>query len=193
MSECPTIQCRYCHKISYIVYNCPTKPPKPSQSGILPRPVNHSVAVATVEKSPSDPSLLSVLVSKLGPLIFTIVKQFLSTSYKVSSVVSGNTWYFDFPIVIIYLPILSYFLLLFLLLMLLLLKLLMARTLLPVILVLFPPLHCLYLTHILFLTSLLISSLLVNYVNLVLTCGLVLLVVVRRILRRIRFLGQAVE
>ena len=41
--------------------------------------------------------------------------------------------------------------------MLLLFKLLMARTLLPVILVLFPSLYCLYLTHILFPTSLLIS------------------------------------
>ena len=68
-----------------------------------------------------------------------------------------------------------------------------AHTLQLVILVLFPPLHCLYLTHILFPTSLLISSLLVNYVNLVLTYGLVLLVVVCRSLGRIRFLGQAVE
>uniref|UniRef100_A0A2N9FVG4 CCHC-type domain-containing protein n=1 Tax=Fagus sylvatica TaxID=28930 RepID=A0A2N9FVG4_FAGSY len=59
LSECSTIQCQYCHKIGHIVYNCLTKPPKPGQSGILPRPVNHSVAVAT-EDSPSDPSLLSV-------------------------------------------------------------------------------------------------------------------------------------
>jgi hypothetical protein len=94
LSECSTIKCRYYHKISHIVYNCPTKPPKPGQSGILPRLVNHSVAVAA-EDSPSDPSLLSVMVSELGPLVFTMVKQFLSTSDKVSSVVSGNTWYFD--------------------------------------------------------------------------------------------------
>uniref|UniRef100_A0A2N9J0W0 CCHC-type domain-containing protein n=1 Tax=Fagus sylvatica TaxID=28930 RepID=A0A2N9J0W0_FAGSY len=66
--ECPSIQCRYCHKIGHIVYNCPTKPPKLGQSGILPRPVNHSVATATKD-SHSDPSLLSVPVS--------------------------NTWYFD--------------------------------------------------------------------------------------------------
>uniref|UniRef100_A0A2N9EXI7 CCHC-type domain-containing protein n=1 Tax=Fagus sylvatica TaxID=28930 RepID=A0A2N9EXI7_FAGSY len=59
LSKCPTIQCRYCHKIGYIVYNCPTKPPKPGQSGILPRPVNHSVASAA-EESPSAPSLSSV-------------------------------------------------------------------------------------------------------------------------------------
>ena len=95
MSECPTIQCRYCHKIGHIVYNCPTKPPKPGQSGILPRPINHSIAAAA-EDSPSDPFLLSVLVSELGPLVFTMVKQFLSTSDKVSSAVSGNFWYFDF-------------------------------------------------------------------------------------------------
>jgi hypothetical protein len=90
LSECSTIQCRYCHKIGYIVYNYPTKPPKPGQSGILPRPVNHSVAAVT-EDSPFDPSLLSVPVSELGPLVFTMVKQFLSSSDKVSSAVSGNT------------------------------------------------------------------------------------------------------
>ena len=55
--ECSTIQCRYCYKISHIVYNCPTKPPKPGQSEILPRPVNHSVAAAAKE-SPSNPSLI---------------------------------------------------------------------------------------------------------------------------------------
>jgi hypothetical protein len=94
LSKCPTIQCRYCHKIGHIVYNCPTKPPKPGQSGILLRPVNHSVAAAA-EDSPSDPSLLSIPVSELGPLVFTMVKQFMSSSDKVSFAVSGNTWYFD--------------------------------------------------------------------------------------------------
>ena len=94
MSECSTIQCQYCHKIGHIVYNCPTKPPKPGQLGILPRPVNHFIAVAT-EESPFDPSLLFVLDSELGLLIFTIVKQFMSTSDKVSSAVLGNIWYFD--------------------------------------------------------------------------------------------------
>uniref|UniRef100_A0A2N9G7K3 CCHC-type domain-containing protein n=1 Tax=Fagus sylvatica TaxID=28930 RepID=A0A2N9G7K3_FAGSY len=94
LAECPIIQCRYCHKIGHIIYNCPTKPPKPGQSGILPRPVNHSVAVAA-EDSPSDPSLSSIPVSELGPMVFTMVKQFLSSSDKVSSAVSGNTWYFD--------------------------------------------------------------------------------------------------
>jgi hypothetical protein len=94
LAECPIIQCRYCHKIGHIIYNCPTKPPKPGQSGILPRPVTHSVAVAA-EDSPSDPSLSSIPVSELGPMVFTMVKQFLSSSDKVSSAVSGNTWYFD--------------------------------------------------------------------------------------------------
>jgi hypothetical protein len=95
LSECLTIQCRYYHKICHIVYNCPTKPPKPGQSGILPRPVNHFVTAAA-EESPSAPSLSSVSVSELGPLVFIMVKQFLSTSNKVSSSVLGNTWYFDF-------------------------------------------------------------------------------------------------
>jgi hypothetical protein len=94
LSECPTIQCLYCHKIGHIIYNCPTKPLKPGQSGILPRPVNHSVATAA-EDSPFNLSLLSILVSELGPMVFTMVKQFLSSSDKVSSAVSGNTWYFD--------------------------------------------------------------------------------------------------
>ena len=94
LSECPTIQCRYYHKIGHIVYNCPTKPPKPGQFRILPREVNHSVAAA-VEESPSYPSLSSISVSELGSLVFTMVKQFMSTSDKVSFVVSGNTWYFD--------------------------------------------------------------------------------------------------
>ena len=94
MSECSTIQCQYCHKIGHIVYNCPTKPPKPGQLGILPRPVNHSIPAAA-EDSPSDPSLLSIPVSELGLMVFTMVKQFLSSSDKVSSAVSGNTWYFD--------------------------------------------------------------------------------------------------
>uniref|UniRef100_A0A2N9GAS3 Uncharacterized protein n=1 Tax=Fagus sylvatica TaxID=28930 RepID=A0A2N9GAS3_FAGSY len=70
------------------------RPPKPGQSGILPRPINHFVAVAAKE-SPSDPSLSYVSVNELGPLVFTMVKQFLSTSNKVSSAVSGKTWYFD--------------------------------------------------------------------------------------------------
>ena len=94
LSEFPTIQCRYCHKIDHIVYNCPTKPPKPGQLGIFPRSVNHSVAAAAKDL-PFDSSLLSVLVSELRPMVFTMVKQFLSSSAKVSSVVSGNTWYFD--------------------------------------------------------------------------------------------------
>ena len=89
LSKCPTIQCRYCHKIGHIVYNCPTKPPKPGRSSILPRPVNHSVAAAT-EDSPFDPSLLSIPVSELGPLVYTMVKQFMSSD-KISSAVSGNT------------------------------------------------------------------------------------------------------
>ncbi len=63
LSECSTVQCQYCHKICHIVYNCPTKPPKPGQSGILPRPVNHSV-VAVVEESLLDPSLSSISVSE---------------------------------------------------------------------------------------------------------------------------------
>jgi hypothetical protein len=91
LSKCPTIQCRYCHKIGHIVYNCPTKPPKPGQSGILPRPVNYSIAAAAVEDSPSDPSLLSIPVSELGPMVFTMVKQFLSSYDKVSFAASGNT------------------------------------------------------------------------------------------------------
>uniref|UniRef100_A0A2N9H5Z4 Retrovirus-related Pol polyprotein from transposon TNT 1-94-like beta-barrel domain-containing protein n=1 Tax=Fagus sylvatica TaxID=28930 RepID=A0A2N9H5Z4_FAGSY len=94
LSKCSTIQCQYCHKIGHIVYNCPTKPPKPGQSDILPRPVNHSVTTAAKE-SPFNPSLLFVPISELGPLVFTMVKQFLSTSDKVSSAVSVNTWYFD--------------------------------------------------------------------------------------------------
>jgi hypothetical protein len=97
------------------------------------------------------------------------------------------------PVIIICLMTLSSFLLLFLLLMLLLFKLLLARTLLSTILVMFPPIHCLSLTYILFPASLLISSLLVNYVSLVLTCDLVLLVIVCRILRQIRFLGQTIK
>jgi hypothetical protein len=116
----------------------------------------------------------------------------LNINVIVVGILSLNVFAF-LLVVIICLPILSYFLLLFLLLMLLLFKLLMSRTFLPAILVLFPLLHCLSLTHILFPTSLLTSSLLVNYVNLVMTYGLVLLVVVCRILGRIRFLGQAVE
>jgi hypothetical protein len=92
LSECSTIQCWYCHKIGHIVYNCPTKLPKPSRSGILPRSVNHSVAAAAED----SPFLLFVSVSELGPLVITMLKQFMSSSNKVSSVVSGNTWYFDY-------------------------------------------------------------------------------------------------
>uniref|UniRef100_A0A2N9GYR8 CCHC-type domain-containing protein n=1 Tax=Fagus sylvatica TaxID=28930 RepID=A0A2N9GYR8_FAGSY len=91
LSECPTVQCQYCHKIGHIIYNCPTKPSQArSNQGILPRPVNHSVTVTT-EESPSDPSLSSVSVCELGPLVFTMVKQFLSTFVKVSSAVSGTS------------------------------------------------------------------------------------------------------
>ena len=93
--ECPIVQYRYCHKIDHIVYNCRTKPPKPSQSGILPRPGNHFVVADAAKESLSAPSLSSVLVSELGPLVFSMVKQFLTTSSKVSSTVSSNTWYFD--------------------------------------------------------------------------------------------------
>uniref|UniRef100_A0A2N9H2Q3 Integrase catalytic domain-containing protein n=1 Tax=Fagus sylvatica TaxID=28930 RepID=A0A2N9H2Q3_FAGSY len=92
--ECPTVQCRYCHKIGHIVYNCPTRPPKPSHSRTLPRPNNPSIVAATTE-SFSAPSLSYVSVSELRSLVFSIVKQILSTSGKVSSAVSGNTWYFD--------------------------------------------------------------------------------------------------
>uniref|UniRef100_A0A2N9GB49 Reverse transcriptase Ty1/copia-type domain-containing protein n=1 Tax=Fagus sylvatica TaxID=28930 RepID=A0A2N9GB49_FAGSY len=48
--------------IGHIIYNCQTKPPKLGQSGILPRPVTHSVAAAA-EKSPSAPSLSSISVN----------------------------------------------------------------------------------------------------------------------------------
>uniref|UniRef100_A0A2N9IAK3 CCHC-type domain-containing protein n=1 Tax=Fagus sylvatica TaxID=28930 RepID=A0A2N9IAK3_FAGSY len=92
--ECPTVQCRYCHKIGHIVYNCPTRPPKPGHSRTLPRPSNPSV-VAAAKESFSAPSLSYVSVSELRSLVFSIVKQILSTSGKVSSAVSGNTWYFD--------------------------------------------------------------------------------------------------
>jgi|UniRef100_A0A2N9EJY9 hypothetical protein len=92
--ECPTVQCRYCHKIGHIVYNCPTRPPKPSHSRTLPWPDNPSVVAATTE-SFSAPSLSYVSVSELRSLVFSIVKHILSTSGKVSSAVSGNTWYFD--------------------------------------------------------------------------------------------------
>ena len=95
LSECPTVQCLYCDKIVHIVYNCPTKPPKPGQSGILPRSLTHSVAVVA-EKSLSAPFLSSISVSDFGPLVFTMVKQFLFISDKVFSAVSDNTWYFDF-------------------------------------------------------------------------------------------------
>uniref|UniRef100_A0A2N9HM45 Uncharacterized protein n=1 Tax=Fagus sylvatica TaxID=28930 RepID=A0A2N9HM45_FAGSY len=89
--ECPIVQCRYCHKICHIVYNCPTKPPKPGQSGILPRPGNHSIIAAATKESLSTPSPSSVSVSELGPLLFFMVKQFLSTSGKVSFAVSGTS------------------------------------------------------------------------------------------------------
>uniref|UniRef100_A0A2N9FQ07 Integrase catalytic domain-containing protein n=1 Tax=Fagus sylvatica TaxID=28930 RepID=A0A2N9FQ07_FAGSY len=91
---CPTVHCRYCHKIGHIVYNCPTRPPKPGHSRTLPRPGNPSV-VAAAKESFSAPSLSYVSVSELRSLVFSIVKQILSTSGKVSSAVSGNTWYFD--------------------------------------------------------------------------------------------------
>uniref|UniRef100_A0A2N9GRW0 Reverse transcriptase Ty1/copia-type domain-containing protein n=1 Tax=Fagus sylvatica TaxID=28930 RepID=A0A2N9GRW0_FAGSY len=93
--ECPTVQCRYFHKIGHIVYNCPTRPHKPGHSRTLPRPGNPSI-VAAAKESLSAPSLSSVSVSELRSLVFSIVKQILSTSGKVSSAVSGNTWYFDF-------------------------------------------------------------------------------------------------
>ena len=93
--ECPIVQFWYCHKIGHIIYNCPTKPSKLGQSGILPRPGNHSVVAAAAKESLSTPSPSSVLVSELGPLLFFMVKQFLSTSGKVSFAVSSNTWYFD--------------------------------------------------------------------------------------------------
>jgi hypothetical protein len=92
--ECPTVQCRYCHKIGHIVYNCPTRPHNPGHSRTLPRPCNPSV-VAAAKESLSAPSLSSVSVSELRSLVFSIVKQIMSTSGKVSSAVSGNTWYFD--------------------------------------------------------------------------------------------------
>uniref|UniRef100_A0A2N9FZB6 Integrase catalytic domain-containing protein n=1 Tax=Fagus sylvatica TaxID=28930 RepID=A0A2N9FZB6_FAGSY len=56
--------------------------------------INPSVVAATTE-SFSAPSLSYVSVSELRSLVFSIVKQILSTSGKVSSAVSGNTWYFD--------------------------------------------------------------------------------------------------
>uniref|UniRef100_A0A2N9HUR1 Integrase catalytic domain-containing protein n=1 Tax=Fagus sylvatica TaxID=28930 RepID=A0A2N9HUR1_FAGSY len=85
--ECPTVQCRYCHKIGHIVYNCPTRPHNPGHSRTLPRPCNPSV-VAAAKESLSAPSLSSVSVSELRSLVFSIVKQILSTSGKVSSAVS---------------------------------------------------------------------------------------------------------
>uniref|UniRef100_A0A2N9GX63 CCHC-type domain-containing protein n=1 Tax=Fagus sylvatica TaxID=28930 RepID=A0A2N9GX63_FAGSY len=85
LAECPTIQCRYCHKIGHIVYNCPTKPPKPGQSGILPRPVNHSVAAAA-EDSPSDPSLSSIpLFSSIIPTTHTPLIQTANGSHLAAS------------------------------------------------------------------------------------------------------------
>jgi hypothetical protein len=117
----------------------------------------------------------------------------MSTSGKVSSAVSGNTWYFDSACRNHMSPDSQLF------------SSVIPTTHAPLIQTAngsyisanhtgsVSTLHCLSLTHILFPTSLLISSLLVNYVNLVMTCGLVLLVVVCKILRRIKFLGQAVE
>uniref|UniRef100_A0A2N9HVC5 CCHC-type domain-containing protein n=1 Tax=Fagus sylvatica TaxID=28930 RepID=A0A2N9HVC5_FAGSY len=85
LAECPTIQCWYCHKIGHIVYNCPTKPPKPGQSGILPRPVNHSVAAAA-EDSLSDPSLLSVLLfSSVIPITHAPLIQTANGSHIAAS------------------------------------------------------------------------------------------------------------
>uniref|UniRef100_A0A2N9HPR0 CCHC-type domain-containing protein n=1 Tax=Fagus sylvatica TaxID=28930 RepID=A0A2N9HPR0_FAGSY len=92
--ECPTVQCRYCHKIGHIVYNCPTKPPKPGHSGTLPR-LGNPFVVAAAKASLSTPSLSSISVSELRPLVFSMVKQFMSTFGKISSAVSGNTWYFN--------------------------------------------------------------------------------------------------
>uniref|UniRef100_A0A2N9GJX2 Integrase catalytic domain-containing protein n=1 Tax=Fagus sylvatica TaxID=28930 RepID=A0A2N9GJX2_FAGSY len=74
--------------------NWPTRPPKPGHSRTFPRPGNPSV-VAAAKESFSAPSLSYVSVSELRSLVFSIVKQILSTSGKVSSAVSGNTWYFD--------------------------------------------------------------------------------------------------
>uniref|UniRef100_A0A2N9H0E6 CCHC-type domain-containing protein n=1 Tax=Fagus sylvatica TaxID=28930 RepID=A0A2N9H0E6_FAGSY len=85
--ECPTVECRYCHKIGHIVYNCPTRPPKPSHSRTLPRPDNPSVVAATTE-SFSAPSLSYVSVSELRSLVFSIVKQILSTS--VDMIITGD-------------------------------------------------------------------------------------------------------
>uniref|UniRef100_A0A2N9FPE1 Integrase catalytic domain-containing protein n=1 Tax=Fagus sylvatica TaxID=28930 RepID=A0A2N9FPE1_FAGSY len=90
----PYVQCRYCHKIGHIVYNCPTKPPKPGHSRTLPR-LGNPFVVAAAKASLSTPSLSSISVSELRPLVFSMVKQFMSTFGKISSAVSGNTWYFN--------------------------------------------------------------------------------------------------
>uniref|UniRef100_A0A2N9FGY6 Uncharacterized protein n=1 Tax=Fagus sylvatica TaxID=28930 RepID=A0A2N9FGY6_FAGSY len=90
-SEFEPIRVALLQQIVHIFYNYPTKPPKAGQSRILSRLVNHSV-VAAAEESLSDPSLSSVSVSELGSLVFIMVKQFLSTSDKVCSAVSSNTW-----------------------------------------------------------------------------------------------------
>uniref|UniRef100_A0A2N9HGG7 CCHC-type domain-containing protein n=1 Tax=Fagus sylvatica TaxID=28930 RepID=A0A2N9HGG7_FAGSY len=59
LSKCPTIQCRYCHKIGIHYLQLPNQASQ---------------------------------VSELGPLVFTMIKQFMSTSYKVFPAVSSNTW-----------------------------------------------------------------------------------------------------
>uniref|UniRef100_A0A2N9G735 Reverse transcriptase Ty1/copia-type domain-containing protein n=1 Tax=Fagus sylvatica TaxID=28930 RepID=A0A2N9G735_FAGSY len=66
----------------------------PGHSGTLPR-LGNPFVVAAAKASLSTPSLSSISVSELRPLVFSMVKQFMSTFGKISSAVSGNTWYFN--------------------------------------------------------------------------------------------------
>uniref|UniRef100_A0A2N9ISW1 Reverse transcriptase Ty1/copia-type domain-containing protein n=1 Tax=Fagus sylvatica TaxID=28930 RepID=A0A2N9ISW1_FAGSY len=78
----------YLGMIDHIVYNCPTKPPKPGQFEILPRPVNHSVVVVA-EKSPSNPSLSSISVT-LG--ILTLLVVIMSLDFQLFSYIIPTTY-----------------------------------------------------------------------------------------------------
>ncbi|KAL4020497.1 hypothetical protein IC575_019275 [Cucumis melo] len=92
-ANCPTTECRYCHKRGHILDYCPTRPPRPSGHSQKPKfsskTGSPSVVVAATPSDITPPSSLQLTD------LHDLLKQVISSNSTALAVTPGTSWLLD--------------------------------------------------------------------------------------------------
>lgn len=89
-AHCPNVKCKYCHKYSHILKNCPIRPPRSLDNSTDPISLSKidSPCIATASLVNEQPS---ISINSLQNLM----QQVISLKSSALAVFSGNSWLLD--------------------------------------------------------------------------------------------------